>query len=112
MSAVRSALGLPGAEPVLDTLRQWGGVRPGTPVQKGPPLFPRIQLQETEPSTPVPEPKKTPDDPQPDDDEDGAGVITFDDPDRPRPAARPTRIAKARPSGRYRAPAYGRPNIS
>ena len=44
MSEVRVALGLPAGEPSLERLREWGGVRPGAPISRRPPLFPRIPV--------------------------------------------------------------------
>ncbi|MBI2878350.1 MAG: methionine--tRNA ligase subunit beta, partial [Candidatus Rokubacteria bacterium] len=43
--AIRRQLGLAESPPRLADLDRWGEIRPGTPVTKGPPLFPRVETQ-------------------------------------------------------------------
>ena len=73
MAALRATLGLGDGTPDLATLSAWGGVCPGTPVEKTNPLFPRIKVEAagTEPPDAPPPPEEKPGQ------EDGAGLISY-----------------------------------
>ncbi|MDP7022688.1 MAG: methionine--tRNA ligase [Kiritimatiellia bacterium] len=59
MGELRSALGLPGGDPVFADLHEWGRLEPGTPIQKMKILFPRIQApRETVPVKEKAKPKQ------------------------------------------------------
>ncbi|HEY8465071.1 MAG TPA: methionine--tRNA ligase [Bacillota bacterium] len=50
---IRMQLGIPQGQTDYDTATQWGGLKPGIRVQKGNPIFPRIEIEKTKQPSPA-----------------------------------------------------------